>query len=101
MDLTAVLNKWYATHPAVRRLWAMEAANGIRVFVTLEPTPDGDDTLPVWFANGHAWASDLQSHTEREVQLELIVEAPIEGLDVAGDGVMIAALNWRDPTVPS
>jgi hypothetical protein len=39
------LSQWYASHAIVRRLWAMESGEAIRIVVTLEPTLDGDDAL--------------------------------------------------------
>ena len=39
---------------------------------SLEPTSDGDDALPVWFARGHEWANELSDLTRREVQLRLL-----------------------------
>jgi len=48
------LTDWYASRSAVRRLWAIEDSQIIRVIVTLEPTHDGNDTHPVWIANRHA-----------------------------------------------
>lgn len=49
---SAALAAWY--HPAVRHLWAIKNAQGLRVIVRLEPTLDGDDTLPGWIANNRA-----------------------------------------------
>ena len=44
----AVLAKWYASHPLVRRLWAIEEVEVIRILLALEPTVDGGDTQPAW-----------------------------------------------------
>ena len=81
------LSKWYASHAIVRRLWAMESGEAIRVVVTLEPTLDGDDTQPAWLANSWTWAQELRLRLQRIVHLELInepsvrVEATCDGDD--------------------
>lgn len=54
--------------------------------------------LPVWFANGREWSSDLQAHTRDELRLELVVD-PIEALGGEDGSVLIAELSWRDPSV--
>ena len=63
------LSKWYASHSIVRRLWAMESGEAIRVVVTLEPTLDGDDTQPAWLANSWTWAQELRLRLQRIVHL--------------------------------
>jgi hypothetical protein len=68
----AELAKWYATHPAVRRLWAIRAPQRMRVIVTLEPTHDGDDIYPAWLANGRQWVRELQSRIDGPVELEVM-----------------------------
>jgi hypothetical protein len=96
MEIPTMLEKWYATHASIRRLWAIEDAVDITVFVSLEPTQDGNDALPVWLANQHLWTKDLEMLIEREVQLKLVV-SDFEELDVGADAVMLAELGWRDP----
>jgi hypothetical protein len=88
---------WYASYSTVRRLWAIEGSGGIRVIVALEPTHDGDDTSPVWFANCHAWAIELQAHLRRPVLWEQIDEASVEDIENDDGGVIVADLCWRDP----
>jgi len=96
--LRASLSTWYDGHPAVRRMLAIHALDACRVFVTLEPTFDGDDTLPIWLANRNDWESDLQSLVDRDLQLRMIGATAIEDLHVGdADAVMIADLSWRDP----
>ena len=94
------LASWYGSQPAVRRLWGIRTAQGIRVIVVIEPSHDSDDVYPSWLANARAWAGELRLHTGSAVQLELIQEPPINGaeLDVAG-GIIIADLFWRDATL--
>src|SRR5262245_59880410 len=71
--VTDCLTKWYAANESVRHLWAIqERGSLIAVFITLEPTSDGDDALPVWFAKGHQWADELCLLTRCEVQLQLL-----------------------------
>jgi hypothetical protein len=85
--------EWYGSHALVRRLWAIRDSHGLRVLVTLEPTHDSDDTFPAWLANRQAWVQELQSHGDNSVRLEQIDdEVPFET-----EGVIIAALSWRDP----
>jgi hypothetical protein len=95
-----VLSKWYAARSAVRRLWAIKESQRMRVIVTLEPTHDGDDIYPAWLANGHEWAHELQSRLDVPVQLE-VTDEPFLAEPAAGvDGVLVAALFWRDSSIP-
>ena len=56
-EIAAALARWYADHSPIRRLWAIEDPVALKVLVALEPTSDGDDTLPVWLANSGLWAT--------------------------------------------
>jgi hypothetical protein len=95
----AALVKWYASHSIVRRLWAIESGEAIRVVVTLEPTLDGDDTQPAWLANSWSWAQDLRLRLQRMVHLELINEPSLRTeASCDGDGALITEISWRDPT---
>jgi hypothetical protein len=96
MNLPTELSKWYAAQASIRRLWAVEDDDGLIVYVTLEPTSDGADPLPVWLARNHDWTNDLKTRTRREVQLQLIVSGDFEEPDVNTDAEMIAELSWRD-----
>jgi hypothetical protein len=96
--VTDRLTKWYAANDSVRHLWAVqERGSLIAVFITLEPTSDGDDALPVWFAKGHRWANELCVLTRCEVQLQLLGSS-YEQPDIATDA-MITELSWRDPWI--
>jgi hypothetical protein len=95
---SAALAAWYDSHSAVRHLWAIKNAQGLRVILRLEPTLDGDDTLPGWIANSRAWAHELRLRTHESVQLEAIDELLTDGIEVT-EGIIVAALGWRDPTV--
>ncbi len=90
------LAEWYASHALVRRLWAIRDTEGLRVLVTLEPTPDGDDTHPAWIANREAWVHELQSYADSTVRLEQIEHDEVE---LEAEGVLVAAFSWRDPTM--
>jgi hypothetical protein len=93
----AILGKWYASHSIVRRLWAIEASEAIRIVLTLEPTLDGDDTQPAWLANSWSWAQELRVRLQRQVHLELINEpsARVEAsCDIAS--ASITEISWRD-----
>lgn len=96
----AALTKWYARHRTVRRLWAISEPQRMRVIVTLEPTHDGDDIYPAWLANGHEWAHELQLRMDVPVHLE-VMDEPFLAQPIAGvDGVLVAALFWRDSSMP-
>ena len=95
-DVTTALSRWYANHASIRRLWAVDDAPALTVFVALEPSLDGDDALPAWLANRHGWAQDLRRVTQRDVRLKLIVSGVLGEPDIDADTVMIAELNWRD-----
>jgi len=92
-DVTAALSRWYAENSSIRRLLAIDDASAITIFVALEPSPDGDDALPLWLANARIWGSDLAALIAREVRLELLegVESPMTVPDE-----FIAHLYWRD-----
>jgi hypothetical protein len=96
----AVLAKWYGSHSTIRRLWAIEEIEMIRVVVTLEPTPDGDDTQPAWLANSRTWAQELRLHLRRTVHLQLIHE-PSSHTESSCDlhSGLITEISWRDPSL--
>jgi hypothetical protein len=89
------LKKWYANHDTVRRLWAIERSSALEILVALEPTSDGDDTLPIWLANRRNWSDDLRQLAQREVQLRLVVLDDLGEFSVSPDAVTIAELSWR------
>ena len=95
--VTAILGKWYASHSIVRRLWAIEASEAIRIVLTLEPTLDGDDTQPAWLANSWSWAQELRVRLQRQVHLELINE-PCARVEASCDiaSASITEISWRD-----
>jgi hypothetical protein len=98
--VVSVLTQWYAAHSAFRRLWAIQESRRMRVIVMLEPTHDGDDIYPAWLANGHEWARELQVRMAGPVQLE-VVDEPFAAEFAGGtDGVLVAELSWRDPSLP-
>jgi hypothetical protein len=101
-DVTAeslALAWWYDSKPAVRRLWGIQEPEKLRVIVAVEPTHDNGDIYPAWLAYADAWAAELHSYTGRPVQLELIREAPCDGIEVTVDSVVVADLYWRDATL--
>lgn len=93
-DTAAALTKWYADHSAIRRLWAIEDHVELKVVVTLEPTADGDDALPVWLANNRHWQGDLRLCLRREVRLLFAGTFGESYVDL--DAVTIAQIGWRD-----
>jgi hypothetical protein len=96
---SAAVATWYAAHSSVRRLWAIRDAYGLRVLVTLEPTHDGDDTLPAWLANCHAWAQELQLCMDDSVRLERLDEPVFDGAAIDAESSLVATLSWRDPSL--
>jgi len=99
------LCSWYAARPAVRRLWVIrpEAPAGgsaLRVILMLEPSPDGDDPSPRWMADGARWATELSEQLAIQVLLERIDGPVPEEFEIDGEGVLLAALGWRDSTAP-
>jgi hypothetical protein len=95
-EIATALAKWYADHSSIRRLWATADAIALRILVAIEPTSDGDDTLPIWLANKHWWTSDLRLRLKREVQLQLVVSGSEGELGADGDAVTIVDVSWRD-----
>jgi len=95
-EIPVVLEKWYAAHSTIRRLRAVSGSGDLTVFVSIEPTSDGDDALPVWLANHRRWVADLSARTRREVRLELASSTAIAGGDLGVDAVIISELTWRD-----
>lgn len=91
-DLAAALSKWYCDHATIRRLWAFDDSPALVVYVTLEPSSDGDDALPVWLAHQHRWSGELRRLTQREVRLQLISFGELDEDDQGA----IVQLNWRD-----
>lgn len=96
--MSVALAAWYDAHPSIRRLWAVKDAYSLSVIVTLEPTMDGNDTYPAWFACRHGWMREIQSITDAVVNLELLDEPAVEEFDIDLEGEIIAAISWRDPT---
>ncbi|MDY6944989.1 MAG: hypothetical protein SXG53_04655 [Pseudomonadota bacterium] len=96
-DISTVLARWYAAHSSVRNLWAIDDPDALSVFVRLEPTSDGDETLPVWLAMNDDWTADLKACTRRNVQLQLIVTDALPESCVETGSAMVAELSWRDP----
>ncbi len=93
------LADWYASHAAVRHVWAIAEREEIRIVVTLEPTLDGDDTQPIWLANSQSWVQELRWRMNRDIRLELIHEPWITELQIDTDSVVFAEYSWRDPGV--
>jgi hypothetical protein len=101
-DNARALDQWYADHPAVRRLWAIApepSDPGLRIVVMLDPSPDGDETAPAWFAHGHRWSADLQRRLRTDVDLECIDGPVPDEFEIDGKGVVVASLCWRDATL--
>jgi hypothetical protein len=91
-------SSWYAVHSNVRHLWAVRDSHGLRVLVTLEPTHDGNDSDPVWIANRHAWAHELQLCTDHSVRLERLDEPMLDSAAMDAESLIVATLSLRDPS---
>jgi hypothetical protein len=92
-NLEASLGKWYDDNQVVRRAWATQDAQRVRVYVLIEPTPDGNDPLPLWLANCRTWRNELQSSIRQPIHLQSTSDVP----EIGGDEVVIADFSWRDP----
>lgn len=90
------LAKWYDAHASVRRLWAVEEGSLLAVYVSLEPTSDGEDALPVWLAMKQKWTTDLTAMISREVQLRFVTSDVLSPSYVSDDPVIVAEVNWRE-----
>jgi hypothetical protein len=97
-DFTAIstrLAKWYDAQSSIRRLWAVQE-EALIVYLSLEPTADGGDTLPVWLAMSGGWRNDLESIMSREVQLRLVASGELAPSHNNDNAVVIAEVDWRD-----
>lgn len=95
----AVLAEWYASHSVVRRLWAIEMVEAIRVVVMLEPTVDGDDTQPTWLAHSRSWVQELRSRMHRMVHLEMINEPLQIESSFDRSSALVTEVSWRDRSI--
>lgn len=86
-----LLASWYAAHSQVRRLWAIDEVEVIRIVMKIEPTIDGYDALPIWLANSDDWIEELGSVLRRSVYLEMLGA----GLPTMS-GALIAEISWRE-----
>lgn len=93
------LANWYDANPAVRRLWGIQDAVTLRVAVALESTHDGNDIYPAWLAHCQAWARDLNRLTGKAVELELVGDSPLDGIEFHAESTIVADLFWRDATL--
>jgi hypothetical protein len=100
-----ILSSWYGETAAVRRLWAFHDGKecdepAVRVIVMLEPSVDGDDTVPAWMADCARWTQELGQRLAHRVHLERVDEPPAETF--RDDGVsVLSVLCWRDATAES
>ncbi|NLG75933.1 MAG: hypothetical protein GX535_06825 [Xanthomonadaceae bacterium] len=97
--LSTRLSQWYRAQSSVRRLRAIADRDALIVLVTIEPTVDGDDMLPVWLARQHDWRNELSSLASRDVRLELAVSGVFQQSGVDAGAVVITDLSWRDPSI--
>ena len=92
------LADWYDAHPTIRRLWAFRDLQLLSVILTVEPTMDGDDTYPAWFACSRGWTHEIQAIAGGSVKLELLDEPSVNEFEIDVEGEIVAAISWRDPT---
>ncbi len=100
-SISTRLAAWYDTHASVRRLWAIENGHFLTVCVSLEPTSDGDDSVPIWLAMNHEWHSDLQTIIPREIQLRFVTSDVLPSSYVTDDAVIVAEIDWRESWIYS
>jgi hypothetical protein len=94
------LGDWYASHAMVRCLWAVKqppdcGPDTTRVIVVIDPTPDGDETSPIWIARGRAWAHELGACLNSQVDIELLERPLLAEIEIEGDGQLVAVQCWR------
>ncbi len=99
--IPAELARWYGAHASVRRLWAIEDGHLFTVCISLEPTSDGADALPVWLAMNHEWRGDLQALCAREVRLEFVEPDVLPPAYLTGDATIVAEVDWRETWIHS
>jgi hypothetical protein len=99
--ISFAIDKWYASHSAVRRMWVIDEAQCFRIIVALEPTLDGDETRPIWLANSRTWIHELQLLVNRIVKLELIDDSASMELAADVESLLVADILWRDPGEPA
>lgn len=90
------LARWYGAHAPIRRLWAIEEGSLLTVCVSLTPTSDGADALPVWLAMNHEWRIDLQSLCGCEVLLKFVETDVLPRSYLAGQATIVTELDWRE-----
>jgi hypothetical protein len=95
-SVSTTLAAWYDAHASVRCLWAIETGRFLTVCISLEPTSDGDECLPIWLAKTDEWSSDLQSIIPREIQLRFVTSDVLPPSYVTGDAVIVAEIGWRN-----
>lgn len=95
--IATALDQWYAQHSSIRRLTVFEGAIAMDVLLSLEPTSDGDDALPVWLANSDLWASELSVLVGREIRVQLLAGTSFTKPGIDSNAALITDLSWRDP----
>jgi hypothetical protein len=96
-EISTKLARWYGAHASIRRLRVVEEGHGLTVCISLEPTSDGADTLPVWLAMNQKWRSDLQSICRRDVHLQFVEPDVFP----SGAAVIVAEVDWRETWIYS
>jgi hypothetical protein len=95
-EISTELARWYGAHASIRRLWVVEDAHDLTVCISLEPTSDGGDTLPLWLAMSQEWRRDLQSICRREIQLQFVEPDVLPSSHLTGESVIVAEVDWRE-----
>ena len=94
--ICSALTKWYDAHASVRRLWAVDEGSRLTVYVSLEPSSDGDDALPVWLAMKHEWSIDLASMLPGEIELRFTAADVLTPSVLSANAGFVADVNWRE-----
>lgn len=96
IGISAKLARWYGAHASIRRLRAVENGLGLTVCISLEPTSDGGDTLPLWLAMSQKWRTDLELICQRRIQLRIVEPDALPPSHPTGDAVIVAEVDWRE-----
>lgn len=75
--LTALIARWAAGHPQIRRAWLFATPGGasadaqdIALTLELRPVGDSEETLAVWMAHSQEWGRQLDEQVGQPVALD-------------------------------
>jgi hypothetical protein len=91
----------YATHPTVRRVWAVRNEYQLRILVRLEPTHDDSDAYPASLAHRDAWKRELLLCAIHQFDWSSSMSQCSMVAAIDAESVIVTTLGWRDPTSAS